>query len=93
VPDLSHALAGSYDDRAGSLHLPCTEEITRRSCSGFPGDLVLPVAVLLHPARRIATAAKTAKRTSRQALIFLHQESEGSQGRENPQSRMIRFDD
>ena len=48
----------------------CTKEVIRRSYSGFPGELVLPVAVLLHPARSIATAAKTAKWNSNRAFIF-----------------------
>jgi hypothetical protein len=64
VPALSHALAGPSDVRAGALHGPSTEEVTRRSCNGVPGEpLPLPVA-LLHPARRATTAARTATRAT-----------------------------
>ena len=48
--------------------------------SDFPGELALPVAVMLHPARRRAPAAKTPKWKINRAFICLLSESEGILG-------------
>ena len=69
---LSHALAGPSEVRAGALHVSSAEEVTRRSCRGFPDEPVSPVspvAVLLHPARMSAKAARTVGREINRAFV------------------------
>ena len=61
VPALSQALAGPSELKAGAVHVPSAEEVTRRSFRGFPAEAASPEAALLHPARSRATAARTVK--------------------------------
>lgn len=69
VPALSHALAGPSELRFGAVQVPSTEELTRRCCSGFPGALASPLALLTHPARSTETVARTTKWTENRGFI------------------------